>query len=145
MGFDRTQVMVKNHWYTVLSNFRYKDVVIIKKYPEMFQWLAKETYFWQLVSKIMNASYSFVTYLSNNLSHKKDLSQLKILFLLQFWVQKKNVSHTYQPTYFDLTFKPPATKLKFLLTDLRPFQYKWPLGVCLDVLRRERIFLYLWR
>ena len=48
--------------------------------------------------------------------------------------------HIYQPTYncfIDLTFKSPATRLKFILTDLSPFQHKWPLVVCLDVLGKE--------
>ena len=94
-----------------------------------------------------------MTYLSNNLSHKKYLSQLKIpkLFTILTYVQKKP-RKSYLSTnldlslhYFWLNFKPPATMHKFLLTDLSPFQHKCPIDVCLDVLGKERhlkIYIY---
>ena len=46
-------------------------------------------------------------------------------------------------TLFYLTFKPPATRLKLLLTDLSHFQHKCPLGVFLYVLGKDFFFLFL--
>ena len=39
-----------------------------------------------------------------------------------------------------LKYKPPATRLKFRLTDLSPFQHKWLLGVCPVVRERKKCF-----